>query len=332
MSEDHVTKDLLAIDGLSVAFDTETGRREVLSDVSLNIGRGEILGVVGESGSGKSVTSLAVMGLLGAQGQMTRGDIRFDGVSQRSLDEAGLRARRGREMAMIFQEPMTSLNPILRVGFQIEEVLTTHLGLSRAEARERGIALLQEVGVPDPVQRYDDYPHAFSGGMRQRVMIAIAMACEPKLLIADEPTTALDVTIQAQILHLIGRLRADRGSSVMLITHDMGVIARMADRIAVMYAGEVVETAPAAMLFAAPLHPYTQLLLKAIPTTRRKVASLPVIAGQMPAPGSVPVGCRFRARCPFAAEGCAEPQAARDLGEGRSVRCWRAGNLPAVAA
>jgi len=164
MSEDRVTEDLLAIDGLSVAFDTETGRREVLSDVSLNIGRGEILGVVGESGSGKSVTSLAVMGLLGAQGQMTRGDIRFDGVSQRSLDEAGLRARRGREMAMIFQEPMTSLNPILRVGFQIEEVLTTHLGLSRAEARERGIALLQEVGVPDPAQRYDDYPHAFSGG------------------------------------------------------------------------------------------------------------------------------------------------------------------------
>ncbi len=314
---------LLEIDGLDVAFRTEAGWLPVLDDVSLSMQPGEILGVVGESGSGKSVTALAVMRLLGAQGAIRAGAIRLDGRELLGLDAEAMRQVRGRSIGMIFQEPMTSLNPLLRVGFQIAEVLDAHLGLGRAAAKARVVELLAEVGIPEPAARAEAYPHHLSGGMRQRVMIAIAMACAPRLLIADEPTTALDVTIQAQILALMRRLRAERGSSILLITHDMGVIAQMADRVAVMYAGQVVETAPLRDLLTRPAHPYAKLLLAAMPTTRRKLAGLPVIPGQMPSPGSVGRGCRFRARCPVAIGRCAEEMPVlAPLETGRAVRCW----------
>ncbi|WP_342362156.1 ABC transporter ATP-binding protein [Terrarubrum flagellatum] len=325
---------LLDISELSVSFRGERGAREVVSRASFEVREGEILGVVGESGSGKSVTALAVMRLLGEQGAISHGDIRFEGGSLSALDEAGMRRLRGRRMAMIFQEPMTSLNPLLRVGFQIEEVLRAHLDLGGAAARERGLRLLEEVGVPAAAERYDDYPHRLSGGMRQRVMIAMAMACEPRLLIADEPTTALDVTIQAQILELMKRLRREHRSAILLITHDMGVIARMADRVAVMYAGEVVEIASVRDIFSGSAHPYTRLLLQAMPTARRREARLPVIPGQMPAPGAWPGGCRFRTRCPHALAMCAETAPAlAEVGPGRLSRCLRAHEfLPGVAA
>ena len=324
---------ILDVANLSVAFRGESGSREVLTDVSLTMQPGEVLGLVGESGSGKSVTALAIMGLLGEQGRITAGHIWLDGQDLTSLGPAAMRAIRGRVAAMIFQEPMTSLNPLLRVGLQIEETLHAHLSLSRPEARTRAIRLLADVGIPAPHTRIDAYPYQLSGGMRQRVMIAIAMACAPRLLIADEPTTALDVTIQAQILALMQRLRGEHGTAVLLITHDMGVIASIADRVAVMYAGEIVETAPLPELLARPMHPYARLLLAAVPTTRRRVARLPVIEGQMPPPGSVVSGCRFRARCPVSIARCAiDAPTLAPHGPSRHARCWRAGEDVATAA
>jgi peptide/nickel transport system ATP-binding protein len=319
---------LLEIDQLGVAFRSESGAQEALSGVSFGIQPGEILGVVGESGSGKSVTALAIMRLLGEQGIVTQGTIRLEGEDLLALDEDRMRATRGRRIAMIFQEPMTSLNPLLTVGFQIEEVLRAHFPMTGTQARARAIKLLDDVGIPNPELRHGAYPFSLSGGMRQRVMIAMAIACEPRLLIADEPTTALDVTIQAQILELMQRLRREHCSAILLITHDMGVIARMAERVVVMYAGHVVEIASARELFSRPAHPYARLLLTAMPTAKRKVARLPVIAGQMPAPGSVTQGCRFRARCPDAIALCGEkaPELA-PLPGGRLARCWRADEL-----
>jgi oligopeptide/dipeptide ABC transporter ATP-binding protein len=317
---------LLDIGNLSVWFRAERGRHEVLSDVSLTVQPGEVLGLVGESGSGKSVTALAVMRLLGEQGEMRADYIRFDGRDLLSLDSEAMRRVRGGDIAMIFQEPMTSLHPLLRVGFQVEEALRTHMALPRRGARAAGIRLLEDVGIPSAASRYDDHPHLLSGGMRQRTMIAMALAGRPRLLIADEPTTALDVTIQAQILALMRRLRAERGSAILFITHDMGVIAQMADRVAVMYAGQIVETAPTRALLTQALHPYSRLLLVAIPTTRRRRERLEVISGQMPAPGSIASGCRFRARCPIATARCAVEQPTLEpRGDDRSVRCWRAG-------
>jgi peptide/nickel transport system ATP-binding protein len=315
---------LLDISGLSVMFDTEAGPLEVLHDISLQVQSGEILGLVGESGSGKSVTALAVMRVLAERGRISAGRIALDGVDLLGLGMAAMRGVRGRDVAMIFQEPMTSLNPLITIGLQIEESLNAHLGLRGLRARDRGIELLIEVGLP--AGRYDAYPHTLSGGQRQRVMIAIATACAPKLLIADEPTTALDVSVQAQILALMSKLRANHGSAISLISHDMGVIAQLADRVAVMYAGEVIEVAPAVTLLADPTHPYTKLLLDCIPTTRRRRARLPVIDGQMPRLGSIAAGCRFRERCPVALPVCAA--AAPKLGthdEIRAVRCWRGG-------
>src|SRR5262245_61182194 len=319
---------LLDIDRLSVSFRSESGLREALKGVSFGVASGEILGVVGESGSGKSVTALAIMRLLGEQAVVTGGAIRLEGGDLLTIDEGAMRSVRGRRIAMIFQEPMTSLNPLLTVGFQIEEVLRAHFPMSNAEARARSIELLEDVGIPNPQIRHGEYPFRLSGGMRQRVMIAMAIACEPKLLIADEPTTALDVTIQAQILELMKRLRREHGSAILLITHDMGVIARMAERVVIMYAGEVVEIAQARDLFARPAHPYARLLLTATPTAKRKAARLPVIAGQMPASGTVMQGCRFRARCPDAIAICGEqaPPLQR-LPDGRMARCWRAAEL-----
>ena len=314
---------MLEIENLSVSFAGEDGQREVLSRVSLSLKAGEVLGVVGESGSGKSVTALSLIRLLGAQGRITGGQIDFDGRDLVALPEGDMRRLRGREIAMIFQEPMSSLNPLLSVGFQIAEVLDTHLGLTGAAARRRVVELLDEVGIPAPDTRYDDAPFRLSGGMRQRVMIAMAMACQPKLLIADEPTTALDVTIQAQILGLMQKLRREQGSAIFLITHDMGVIAKLADNVAVMYAGEVVEVADAISLFAMPAHPYTRLLMAAMPSTRRRTARLPVIEGQMPAPGEIRIGCRFQPRCPDRLERCARQAPPMTLGtDGRQARCW----------
>jgi oligopeptide/dipeptide ABC transporter ATP-binding protein len=319
---------LLAIDGIRVAFHGQRGRREVLSGVSFDIGAGEIVGVVGESGSGKSVTALAVMRLLGAQGEITAGSIRFDSTDLTTLGEAGMRDMRGRRMAMIFQEPMTSLNPLLTIGFQIAEVLREKLHLSRAETRARVAALLARVGIPNPAGHYDEYPNTLSGGMRQRVMIAMALACAPRLLLADEPTTALDVTIQAQILDLMETLRDEDGAAIMLITHDMGVIARMAERVVVMYAGEVVEASPIRPLFERPAHPYTRLLMAATPTVRHKVAALPSIPGTMPTPEDVSVGCRFQPRCPIAIEPCrTRHPPLRTVEPGRSARCHRAEDM-----
>ena len=315
----------LAIDALSVSFPGPHGRLRVIDDVSLSIARGEIVGLVGESGSGKSVTALAAMRLLGPTARIDAGSVRVGGRDLAGLTKAELLRLRGSEIAMIFQEPMSSLNPLFRAGFQIGETLEAHLGMARAQARERAVALMRAVGIPDPERRVDDYPHQLSGGMRQRVMIAMAMACGPKVLIADEPTTALDVTVQSQILALVRRLRDDTGMGVLLITHDLGVVAGMARRVVVMYAGLVMEEAPVHALFAAPLHPYTRLLLKSIPRIGVKAARLHQIAGTTPPPSRFPAGCRFHPRCPDAIVQCSvEAPPLETLADGRRVRCWRA--------
>jgi oligopeptide/dipeptide ABC transporter ATP-binding protein len=322
---------ILSIEGLGVAFATESGPRAVLRDVGFTIAAGEVVGVVGESGSGKSVTALALMGLLGAEGTITSGRIVFDGQDLARLDGDAMRKIRGRRIGMIFQEPMTSLNPLLSIGFQVAEVLRAHLGLSAAQARTEVVGWFGRVGLPHPERRYDAFPHELSGGMRQRVMIAMAMACRPALLIADEPTTALDVTIQAQILGLMNALRRDYGTSILLITHDMGVIARLSQRVVVMYAGEVVETGTVREVLKAPVHPYTRLLLAAMPSLRRRDAHLPFIPGAMPAPGAFPGGCRFHPRCPDARAACAQAEPALlSHACGRSIRCPVAAGPAAV--
>jgi oligopeptide/dipeptide ABC transporter ATP-binding protein len=316
---------LLSVEGLSVAF--RAGRDELVAvdDVSFAIAPGEALGIVGESGSGKSVTALAVMGLLPEpQGRVTAGAIRFEGRDLLTLPRRDRRALGGRALAMIFQEPMTSLNPVFTVGEQISESIRHHEGLSKAAARARAIDLLATVGIPAPARRFDDYPHRMSGGMRQRVMIAIALAARPRLLIADEPTTALDVTIQAQIIELLQRLRGEFGMAVVLITHDMGVIAEFADRVLVMYAGRVAEEAPVARLFDRPSHPYTRGLLASRPDPDVDIARLPTIGGALPSLAAPPPGCRFAPRCGLAVPACA---AARPgfvaVGEGHRAACPR---------
>ena len=324
---------VLSIRGLTVSFPGPAGRMRVIEDVSLAIGRGEIVGLVGESGSGKSVTALAAMRLLAATAKVDAGTVQLGERDLAQLSRDELLKVRGAEMAMIFQEPMTSLNPLFRAGFQIGESLQAHLGLSRIEARERAITLMRAVGIPAAEQRVDDYPHQLSGGMRQRVMIAMAMACSPKLLLADEPTTALDVTIQAQILALVRRLRDDTGMGVLLITHDLGVVAGMADRVVVMYAGLVMEEAPVRALYKAPLHPYTRLLLKSIPRVGVKATRLHQIPGTTPPPSRFPAGCRFHPRCPDAVAQCrSQLPPLETLADGRRVRCWRAHESGLVSA
>ena len=316
---------LLSIENLGVVFHGDRGRRTVAVDgVSLELARGQTLGIVGESGSGKSVTSLAVMGLLPKDSAEVTGRVTFDGVSLLDLPDRAMRDLRGDRLAMIFQEPMTSLNPSYTIGEQIIEVLVRHRGLSERKAREKAIALLRRAGIPSPESRIDDYPHRLSGGMRQRAMIAIALACDPELLIADEPTTALDVTIQAQILDLMRDLKRDSGAAIILITHDLGVVAEVCDEVAVMYAGEIVERAPADALFEAPEHPYTVGLLASIPRLDRRTDQLAAIEGVLPDMSAPPVGCRFADRCPFVLEQCrAAPPPVVDLG-GRWSRCLRA--------
>jgi peptide/nickel transport system ATP-binding protein len=320
-----MTAPLLAIEKLRVVFHGDRGRRTVAVDgVDISLARGSTLGLVGESGCGKSVTSLAVMGLLPTQSAEVTGSVTFDGVSLLDLPDRDLRDLRGDRMAMIFQEPMTSLNPSYTIGEQIAEVLVRHRGLSEREARDKAVALLRRAGIPSPEQRIDDYPHKLSGGMRQRAMIAIALACDPELLIADEPTTALDVTIQAQILDLMRDLKRTSDAAIILITHDLGVVAEVCDEVAVMYAGEIVERAPADALFEAPQHPYTVGLLASIPRLDLRADRLAVIEGVLPDMASPPVGCRFADRCPFVLEDCrAAPPPVVELG-GRWSRCLRA--------
>jgi peptide/nickel transport system ATP-binding protein len=300
-----MTAPLLQIDNLKVTFHGDAGRiTRAVDGVSLGVARGRTLGVVGESGSGKSVTFLAVMGLLPKRSSHVTGHIRFDGLDLLALPDHKLRDLRGDRLAMIFQEPMTSLNPSLTIGEQIIEVFVRHRGLARDKARQEAIAMLRRVRIPSPEQRVDDYPHRLSGGMRQRAMIAIALACSPELIIADEPTTALDVTIQAQILDLLRDLKSASDAAIVLITHDLGVIAEVADDVAVMYAGEVVEQAPVAALFAAPEHPYTVGLLGSLPRLDQKADQLAVIDGMVPDMSAPPPGCRFAPRCPFADDAC----------------------------
>ena len=324
---------LLEVDDLAVSFARAGRRVRVLDGVSFSIEPSEILGVVGESGSGKTVTALALARLLGEQGTIERGRIMLDGRDLATLSADEMTAVRGRDLAMIFQEPMTSLNPLLKVGFQVGEVLTEHLGLDRAEAMSQAIALLDQVGIADAPHRATAYPHQLSGGMRQRVMIAMALACKPKLLIADEPTTALDVTIQAQILALLRELRDRTGAAILLITHDLGVIAETVDRVLVMYAGEIVEEAPVERLFAAPAHPYTRLLLRSIPSVDAKRPTLDAIAGTPPSPTRFPSGCRFHPRCPLRIGSCVEKAPPREPAPGGGiVRCWRAADVRQIEA
>jgi peptide/nickel transport system ATP-binding protein/oligopeptide transport system ATP-binding protein len=294
--------------------------------VSLDVIRGKTLGIVGESGCGKSVLSLSIMRLVAHPGRIASGRVLLEGRDLASLSNAEMRGVRGKEIGMIFQEPMTSLNPVHTVGFQITEGIRAHEPrASKAELRERGIAALQRVRIPSPERRFDEYPHQLSGGMRQRVMIAMALACSPKLLIADEPTTALDVTVQAQILDLLRDLQAETGMAIILITHDLGVIAEMADDVAVMYAGRVVERTTARDLFEDPQHPYTLGLLGSIPRLDEDRERLLAITGAVPPPFALPPGCRFAPRCPFAIEACrAEIPRLRSISTGHDAACIRA--------
>ena len=296
---------LLAISDLSVTFVTERGQVQALDGVSLSLNAGETLAVVGESGSGKSVTALSILGLLGDSGSVSNGSIEFDGEDLTKVSVQRLREIRGNQIAFIFQEPMSSLNPVLTIGTQVAEPIWLHHKKSWSEAFEQAGELLQRVAIPDAVKRLEDYPHQFSGGMRQRVMIAMALACQPKLIIADEPTTALDVTVQAQILSLLKNLTKEANSSLILITHDLGVVARYADKVAVMYGGRVVETAYATELYKNPQHPYTEGLMASIPKLDGDPGStLYTIEGQPPDLSNLPSGCSFNPRCPHAQDKC----------------------------
>jgi oligopeptide/dipeptide ABC transporter ATP-binding protein len=311
---------LLSIRELAVSF----GPTPVLEDVSFEIAEGEVLGVVGESGSGKSMTALAIMGLLPTGGRAA-GRITFEGRDLLSLPERAMQRLRGERLAMIFQEPMSSLNPVLTIGEQIAEVLRRHRGMSRRGAHAEAVALLKLVEIAAAERRVDEYPHQLSGGMRQRAMIAIALACRPKLLIADEPTTALDATVQAGILDLLRGLRRELGMAVLLITHDLGVVSDICERVVVMYAGRVAETGPAATIFEHPAHPYTRALLAAIPRLEGPIGDLPAIPGVVPAPFDFPHGCRFAPRCAHALPACeAAPPGLRELPSGTAAACIRA--------
>jgi peptide/nickel transport system ATP-binding protein len=321
-----MTESLIEIERLRVLFHGDDGRvTHAVDSVDLSVAHGATLGLVGESGCGKSVTSLAIMGLLSKQSAEVSGTIRFDGFDLLATPDETLRDLRGNRLAMIFQEPTTSLNPSFTIGAQIIETILRHRGGSRQQARERAIALLRRVHIPSPEKRIDDYPHKLSGGMRQRVMIAMALACDPRLLIADEPTTALDVTLQAQILDLMRELKAENRTAIILITHDLGVVAEVCDEVAVMYAGEIVERADVSELFTAPQHPYTVGLLGSIPRLDRRAAHLATIEGMVPNMTQPPDGCRFVARCPFAEAACrkSSPQL-RELTPGHWSRCLRA--------
>jgi peptide/nickel transport system ATP-binding protein len=316
-----MTRPLLSVRDLRVEFATRKGPLTALDGVSFEIAPGEVLGVVGESGAGKSLTGLAIIGLLDAPGRIAGGEIRLDGERVDNLPPAGMRLIRGKRIGIIFQDPLTSLNPLMRIGDQLTETILAHKSLGRRQAREQAIAWLNEVGIPSPERRIDGYPHEFSGGMRQRVVIALALCAEPQLVIADEPTTALDVSVQAQIISLLKNLTRRHGAAVMLITHDMGVMAETADRVAVMYAGRIVEIGAVRELIRNPLHPYTQGLMAAIPTLAVRIRRLMQIPGAMPRLSTMPRGCAFAPRCPRAFERCAERPSLIAVGD-RGAACW----------
>ena len=321
---------VLEVEGLSVAI----GARRVVDATGFALAPGEVLALVGESGCGKSMTALALLGLLPAAARLEGGRIGFEGRDLARLPERELRALRGNRISVIFQDPSGSLDPLMTVGAQLAEGLRAHRRIRREEAHERSLAMLRAVGISEPERRLAQYPFELSGGMCQRVMIAIALAAEPAVLLADEPTTALDVTIQAQILDLMKALRRERGTSILLITHDMGVVADMADRVAVMYAGRIVESGPADAIFADPRHPYTRLLLRSVPRLDdAPKAAMTVIPGSVPAQGEWPPGCRFAPRCPLAEPACvARDPRVEELGGGRRVACHRHGEDPGMGA
>jgi peptide/nickel transport system ATP-binding protein len=316
---------LLQVRGLRTWFNTDRGLFKAVDGISFDVGRGRTVGLVGESGCGKSVTSLSLMGLVAEPGEVNADQIIFEGQDILGLSPQARRLLRGNRMSMVFQEPMTSLNPVHTIGRQIIEVIRAHKPMSPEQARQRAIEVLELVRIPSAAQRLDDFPHHLSGGQRQRVMIAMALACEPALLIADEPTTALDVTIQAQILELMRDLQQRLGMAILIITHDLGVIAELADDVVVMYAGQIVERAPVDAIFNDPQHPYTIGLLGSIPRLDVERERLSTIEGTVPSPANQPRGCRFGPRCPFAQPRCIEePPPLRELGTGHQVACWLA--------
>lgn len=316
---------LLEVNNLKTYFFTSRGLVKAIGGISFTLDEGETLALVGESGCGKSMTALSLLRLVPPPGRVVEGEIRFDGEDLLRLPLEEMRRIRGNQIAMIFQEPMTALNPVFRVGEQIGEVLRLHKGLDARQAEAAAVELLTQVGIPAPGQRVREYPHQLSGGMRQRVMIAMALACDPRLLIADEPTTALDVTIQAQIMDLLGELKAERKMATLLITHDLGVVAEATDRVAIMYAGLIVEYAPVKAIFAHPSHPYTQGLLACIPRLGEKKGRLTPIEGLVPSAADLPPGCSFLERCPQRFAPCeTKMPPLREIAPGHHVRCWKA--------
>jgi len=315
---------LLEISDLSVRFHTDDGPVHAVDRVSFALEEREVLAVVGESGCGKSVTAMSIMRLVAPPGRVAAGEIRFKGRDLAKLSEREMREVRGDDIAMVFQEPMTSLNPVFRIGDQVAEAIRIHRKVSKKEARKRAGEMLELVAIPDPIKRLDDYPHQLSGGMRQRVMIAMALSCDPELLIADEPTTALDVTIQAQIMELLASLQQRLGLAILLITHDLGVVAEFCERVIVMYTGRIVEESPVRDLFANPAHPYTRGLLKSLPSvSTQQSARLPTIKGMVPPITNLPPGCKFNPRCPDVMEICLGKEPARMIvGPGHDARCY----------
>jgi peptide/nickel transport system ATP-binding protein len=318
---------LLDVRALSISFRTSEGVLPITRDVSFSVAPGERVGIVGESGCGKTVTGLSLLRLLPTRSARLSGQILFEGRDLAALSNRQMRAVRGREIAMIFQEPMSALDPVFTVGEQIGEAYRAHFPVSRGEARQRAIAALADVGIPAPERRCDEYPHQLSGGMRQRVMIAMALICEPKLLIADEPTTALDVTVQSQITDLLRTLSERTGAALLFITHDLGVVAETCTRMVTMYAGEIVEDAPVDDALMRPRHPYTSGLLRSIPSLSPRRSVLPSIPGRVPSPTAMPAGCRFQPRCTFSVAACQAPQSMIDLQALHQARCCRTAEI-----
>ncbi|WP_323718500.1 ABC transporter ATP-binding protein [Paracoccus aminovorans] len=314
---------LLSVRGLTTRFHLHSRPVTAVDGISFDLKRGEVVAIVGESGCGKSITAFSIMGLLSPPGRVDSGEVLFEGRNLATLSREEMRDIQGNRMSMIFQEPLTSLNPLLTIGFQLDEPIRAHLKLGKAAARERSLEMLRKVGMPRPEAVHASYPHELSGGMRQRVMIAMALSCNPSLLIADEPTTALDVTIQAQILELMKDLRQDLGMTIVLITHDLGVVAEMADRVIVMYGGQIVEQGDTFSLFRNPAHPYTQGLLNSTPNIHELRDRLEPIKGTVPPLTNMPKGCRFHPRCPYAFQKCVTaPPEWVDLRDDHQMRCW----------
>ena len=316
------TQPLLSVQGLRVEIPTRRGLLLALDDISFDIAPGEILGFVGESGAGKSLTGMAILGLLDPPGRIAGGEIWLGDKRIDQLPQQAMRRIRGKEIGAVFQDPLMSLNPLLQIGDQLIETIRTHLDVTQAQATERALGLMRAVGIPAPEARFTAYPHQFSGGMRQRIVIALALCAEPQLVVADEPTTALDVSIQAQVLQLLRKLCQEQGTAMLLVTHDMGVIAETADRVAVMYAGRIVEIGPVQDVISAPVHPYTRGLMGAIPSLNRITGPLAQIDGAMPRLNARPTGCAFHPRCPDATAQCRAQSPAVQAHEGRQVACW----------